>query len=269
MKRCSVFAIVLIFSLVASAFAQDGVTPRPSFEVASIKPNSSGGNRVALVGQPGGRFVATNVTLQMLITIAYQVDGFRISGGPNWVNSDRFDIEARAEGGNTIPGQPFPLLQSLLEDRFGLKVPWETKEFPVYELVVAKNGMKLQAVADPDPLPPGGFRVARGVMAGSAVSFINFVRALSLYLGRTIVNKTALIGFFDIKLEWTPEVGEGGPFGPGGSFGPGPETGPPPSSVPGPSIFTAIQEQLGLRLESSKGPVDVLVIDSVERPSEN
>jgi uncharacterized protein (TIGR03435 family) len=269
MGRSRLFTILLIVALPTQAFSQANSPPRPSFEVASIKPNTSGNNRAAIRGQPGGRFVATNATLQMLITTAYQVEGFRMLGGPNWVNSDRFDIEARAEGGNTMPGQPFPLLQSLLEDRFGLKTHWETREFPLYELVVAKNGLKLQAVADPDPLPPGGFRVARGVMAGSAVSFINFVRALSLYLGRTIVNKTALIGFFDIKLEWTPEVGEGGPFGPGGSFGPGPETGPPPSSVPGPSIFTAIQEQLGLRLESSKSPVDVLVIDSVERPSEN
>jgi uncharacterized protein (TIGR03435 family) len=112
-----------------------------------------------------------------------------------------------------------------------LKIHRETKELPTYELVVAKNGSKLQAVAEPERLPPGGFRVARGVMSGSAVSLINFIRALSLYLERTIINKTELTGFFNIKLEWTPEVGEGGPFGPGGSFGPVAGIGLPASEI--------------------------------------
>jgi uncharacterized protein (TIGR03435 family) len=270
-------------------------TKRPSFEVATVKPNVSGDSRVAILGQPGGRFVSTGVSLKMLVGFAYRVRDFQISGGPNWITSDRWDIEGRAEEG-AIPrptGPPDPsvpdpmslMVQSLIEERFQLKVHRETKEFPVYELVVAKGGSKLKLSEDQSPfrpaergaspppppqrggpMPRGNMRMGRGNLEASGVPLANFIQALSQQLGRTVIDKTELKGLYDIKLQWTPEIGQGGgPFGPGPG---GPEP-PPPPDPSGASIFTAVQEQLGLKLESAKGPVDVLVIDSVQKPSEN
>ena len=165
-------------------------------------------------------------------------------------------------------------------ERFQLKTHRETKELPIYELLVAKDGSKLKSVPEPPrpapgtppgpppapggPMPPGSFRIGRGEMMGSAIPIENFIQSLSSMVGRTIVNKTGLTGFFDVQLHWAPDPGETGPFGPVPGVQP-----PPPADPSGPSIFTALQEQLGLRLESSKGPVETLVIDSIEKPSEN
>jgi uncharacterized protein (TIGR03435 family) len=104
----------MMATITVATFLQTSGSVRPSFAVAAIKPNTSRNSRVAIQAQPGGRFVASNATLQMLITTAFEVQSFRIFGGPNWVNSDRFDIEARTESGNAITGPPFPVLQSLL-----------------------------------------------------------------------------------------------------------------------------------------------------------
>jgi uncharacterized protein (TIGR03435 family) len=274
-------------------FSQAPPGAKPSFEVASIKPNTSGENRVAILGSPGGRITMTGVTLRLIITFAYRVRDFQISGGPNWISSDRWNIEARAEEGSIPPptGPPDPNVpdpmavrtQSLLEDRFQLKFHRETKEMPVYELTVAKSGAKVKLSEDQTPfrpfergaapppppqrggpMPRGNMRMGRGGLEANGVPFANFVSALSQQLGRTVIDKTGLKGFYDIKLEWTPELGQGGPFGPPPG---GPE--PPPPDPSGPTIFTAVQEQLGLRLESTKGPVEVLVIDSAQRPTEN
>jgi uncharacterized protein (TIGR03435 family) len=268
-------------------FSQKPDAPRPSFEVATIKPNTSAELRIAILAQPGGRFIATGVSLRLLMGYAYGVRDFQISGGPSWVPSDRWDITARAEEGSIPPGPrdpntPDPLAlrtQSLLEDRFQLKFHRETKELPVYELTVAKGGTKLHLSEDQNPLRPpergdppfqrggpmprGNMRMGRGSLEATAVPIANFVRAMSQQLGRTVMDKTGLTGLYDIKLEWTPDPIQGGAF-------PLPAGVEPPAPDPsGPSIFTAIQDQLGLKLDGSKGAVEVLVIDSVQKPVEN
>jgi uncharacterized protein (TIGR03435 family) len=273
MTRNSLAGIVLSLTVVIPVSSQVGST-QPSFEVASIKPNNSGRDDVLISATGTGRLSTVGTTVKWLIGMAYRVRDFQVSGGPSWVSNDRFDIEARAENGLPVqPGREGLLLRSLLADRFQLKVRSETKELPIYELLVAKSGSKLVAVPEPkrrgpgEPPPPpgpsgmpapGGFLVRIGQMRGSAVRIGNLVDALSRQMSRTVVDETGLTGFFDIHLEWTPDnnVGAG-------------QTTEAPSAPYGPSIFTALQEQLGLRLDSSKGPVEVIIIDSVERPSEN
>jgi uncharacterized protein (TIGR03435 family) len=273
-------------------FSQGPAGPKPSFEVATVKPSASGDNRVAILSQPGGRMVTTNVTFKMLMAFAYRVRDFQISGGPNWITTDRWNIEARAEEGGIPPstGPPDPnvtpplllMMQSLIEERFQLKMHRETRELPVYELVVAKGGSKMKLSEDQSPIRPpergapppplpqrggpmprGAMRMGRGDLEANGLPLANFIQALSQQLGRPVIDKTELKGLYDIKLQWTPELGQG-PVAPGG-----PEPPPPPAEFSGPSIFTAVQEQLGLRLESTKGPVEVLIIDSVQKPTEN
>jgi uncharacterized protein (TIGR03435 family) len=280
MKRHAFLAIVVIVAVAMPLLSQGTGADKPTFEVASIKPNNSGDNRVMFRAN-GGRFVVAGATVSMLIQQAYRVRDFQLSGGPGWIGSDRFDIEAKPENiADMTPDRMPLLLQSLLVERFQLKTHKETKELPIYELVAAKDGPKLKSVPEPPrpvpgtppgpppapggPMPPGAFRIGRGEMVGSAIPIENFIQSLSSMLRRTVVNKTGLTGFFDVDLHWAPDPAETGPFGPVPGVQP-----PAPADPAGPSIFTALQEQLGLRLESSKGPVGVLVIDSIEKPSEN
>jgi len=282
MRRHTLLAIVVIVAVAIPLLPQAGGTDKPSFEVASIKPNNSGDNRVMFRNTGGGRMTIVGATARMLIQTAYRIRDFQLSGGPGWISSDRFDIEAKAENPSDMTPDRMPLLlQSLLAERFQLKTHSETKDLPTYELVVAKDGAKLKSVPEPPrrtpgappgpppspngPMPPGTFRMMRGELVGTAVPLETLTQALSQLLGRTIVDKTGLMGFFDINLRWAPDQGQlGGPFGPQPGGPP-----PPPPDPSGPSIFTAIQEQLGLRLESSKGQVQTVVIDSIEKPSEN
>jgi uncharacterized protein (TIGR03435 family) len=224
------------------------------------------------------------------MTYTYGVRTFQIVGGPGWMGTDRWDIEARAEEGSTVslpylddPNATDSMrirLQSLLEDRFQLKVYHETKELPVYELFIAKSGLKMKLSNDQTPfkIPEPGtapsvpqcgggigryqLRLGRGRMEGCAVELGPFAESLSQQVGRTIVDKTGLKGLYNINLQWTPDL-------PPQNNSASPTETAPPIDVNGPSIFTALQEQLGLRLESAKGPVEVLVIDSVQKPSEN
>jgi len=247
------------------AFAQE----KPAFEVASVRPSRTG---APMFGVGVGRSSSQSVTLRMLMTVAYRVQDFQISGGPSWVGSDRFDVEARAEDPNADPDQVRLMLQSLLEDRFKLKLHRETKESPVYALVAGKGGptMKLSAdqtspvVNGPSPqgtLNRGNIRIGAGSLIGNAVTMTLFTKMLSQRLDQTIIDRTNLTGRFDLQLQWTPDVGEalfdpsGNPLSPG--------------DASGPSIFAAVQEQLGLRLEATKALVEVLVIDHVEKPDAN
>jgi uncharacterized protein (TIGR03435 family) len=265
------------------AFAQTPA-PRPEFEVASIKLNKTADRRVMIRPSAGGRLTATNVPLQMLITIAYRLKDFQLSGAPPWLASERYDIEAKAEG-NPPFNQMLPMLQTLLEDRLQLKFHHETKEMSVYALVVAKAG-KLHASEGecgprpdgPPPLPEpgkplpnpcGGFFIFPGRLTGQKSDIGQFVDILSRFTGRIVVNKTNLTGKFDFNLEYTPEPGQmpGPPPPPLPGGGPAPAL--PPVDPNGPSLFTALQEQLGLKLESQKSPVEIMVVDHVERPSDN
>jgi uncharacterized protein (TIGR03435 family) len=180
----------------------------------------------------------------MSIALAYQVQEFQISGGPGWIGSDRFDVEGKAEDPKADPSQLRLMLQSLLEDRFQLKLHSETREAPVYALVVTNGGPKIKLVADQTtptvngPAQPGAgpnrgaMRIGGGSLVGNAVMLSLFARLLSQRLDRSVIDRTHLNGRFDIKLNWTPDVGETS-LDPGGN--------PlPPSDSGGPSLFTAI-----------------------------
>ncbi|HXP87207.1 MAG TPA: TIGR03435 family protein [Bryobacteraceae bacterium] len=271
--RVAVTAIALLaITLVGAraprwiAFAQQQA-PRPSFEVASIKPDDSSDPRFFIGFQPGGRFNA-NAPLKMLISVAYDVQNHQIAGGPNWLESARFNIEAKPESAMPPPGPAFQtqmrlMLQSMLEDRFKLALHRETREEQVYDLVVAKGGSKLKKATETQKKNQQGMGIRRGQLNGSAAPIVMLANTLSQQLGRPVIDKTGLTATYDFSLTYTPEPGQGGGFGP-----PGPDA-PPPPDPNGPSIFTALQEQLGLRLESAKGPVDVLVIDHAEKPDAN
>jgi len=267
--------------------------PLRSFEVASIKPNkpdSSGELRIAIGFQPG-RFITTGATVKQLIALAYNVRDMQISGGPSWTDSERYDIDAKEEDADVAALEKLPpdqrveqhrlMVQGLLADRFKLKLRHESKESSVYALVIAKDGPKLQeskpgdtypnGIKGPDGRPAGRpqmMHMGPGELTGQGLPLESLARLLSQHLGREVLDQTGLKGNYDFTLKWTPEQSPPAmAIGPEGGK-PGTDNAPPPESS-GPSIFTAIQEQLGLKLESTKGPVEILVIDHIERPSEN
>lgn len=236
------------------AFGQE----RPGFEVASIKPGDPNVRGFG-VGVRGNLFVATNATLKMLVAWSWGLRNHQISGGPDWLNSTRFSIEAKP-----VPRTEDELhlyVQTLLAQRFKFAAHRESRIEPIYELLAAKGGPRLKD-ARPDPTGRQGiFGTRRGeinVFAQPASALANF---FSQQLGRSVIDKTGLTGKYDFRLTWTPGPGEDNPDIPPDAL--------PPADLNGPSLFTALQEQLGLRLESSKGPVDVLVIDHAEKPDAN
>jgi len=282
MTRTTVGACLALLTAVGLC-GQPGTQPL-TFEVASIKPSGTDDHRFMIQIQPGGGLRASGTTVKMLLTQAYDVRDFQISGGPGWISTERYDIMAKAgdaaissnpddprkmtdEQRRTVGEQMRERLRALLAERFQLTLHRETKEQSVYALVVAKGGPKLQqSEAKEGTGSKGMMRMGRGEFSGQGVALQMLTQSLSSQLGRPVIDQTGLKGNFDFKLEWTPDPGQsGGPFG-GGP--PGADT-PPPPDPNGPSIFTAVQEQLGLRLESQKGPVEMLIIDKVEKPSEN
>jgi len=265
---------------------------KPKFEVASVRQNTADDGKIMIGVQPGGRFNAVNVPLWDLIRQAYAVQRTQIVGAPDWTETARYDIVAKAEGGEigpTIPGMPAgPLnfmLQDLLEDRFKLRTHRETREMPVYALMLARSDRQLgpalrPSTADcaamrgrgargfgpppPGPPPPGqkpvcGMRFAPNQLLAGGVPLAQLTQVLSQITQRNVVDRTGLEGNFEFEVTFTPERMPQGPPPPGAQL---------PSIDPnGPSIFTALQEQLGLKLESERAPVEVLVIDHVERPT--
>jgi uncharacterized protein (TIGR03435 family) len=249
--------------------AQAGTGTRPSFEVASIKLSNTKNSAVSLGFKPGsGRLAARNISAKVLIAFAYQLQDFQISGGQGWVSSDHFDVDARADDDVAAPDQVFLMVQSLLADRFRLTVHRETKESSVYALVVGRGGLKIKLSSDQTLGaglgPHGDMKIGPGSLIATAVPLSLFASLLSRQLGgRSVINRTGLTGRYDIELRWSPDVGQT-QFGAGASG----DT-PSPTNIAGPSIFTAVQEELGLKLESTKGPAEILVIDYIEKPSAN
>jgi uncharacterized protein (TIGR03435 family) len=246
------------------------------FDVISVKPDKTNGGTISLRFIPDG-LNATNVPVHMLLAESYALNDDQILGEPDWSKTDRFDIEAKVAGPDvaTLPKLNFDqrrsMFRQILADRFMLATHHETKELPVFALFLAKGGVKFKE-SKPDPEHPvmakgaGRFMIGRGKISAQATTMPFFASVLSRQVGRTVVDKTGLTGTYDVTLDWTPDEGAGPP--PGGPAPPG-QPDHASSSDSGPSIFTAIQEQLGLKLESAKGPVDVLVIDHIEKPSEN
>jgi uncharacterized protein (TIGR03435 family) len=253
----------VLLMITLAGYAQSGVEP-PKYEVASIKPNTDGDFRFAFRIEPSGPLAATGITLKRLMMTAYNVQGFRIVGGPDWVVSSRWDVQAKP-GGVVSPDQIRPMLRALLESRFQLHTHSEKRQLPVYELSVDRKGSKVQRVKDGET--KADVRVGTGLIQLTKATAVTFASQLSYALGRPVIDKTSLSGEFDFALEWTPEPGEnGGPT----TDGLPPGASDKPASTPdGPSIFTAITEQLGLRLQSGRGPVEVIVIDDVQMPTAN
>jgi len=248
-------------------FAQSA--DRPKFEVASVKLAAD--QRVMFVRpMPGGRLTA-NAPVKLLAMNAYGLQRSEIAGGPDWINDDRYDIDAKA-GDDADRARLMQMLQNLLEDRFQMRVHRESRETPVYLLSVGKNGPKLARSGDggcpaaDTPVatgragaterPCGQIRIsssAAGVrMEGDRVPVSELLRVLAVALNQPVLDKTALSGVFDVRLQFKDEP-----------------PGAPPSDSSGPSVFDAVKEQLGLKLEAGKGPVEFLVIDHVERATAN
>jgi len=257
------------------ALAQSNTPPAgvqakaPVFDVVSIKPNKSGSGRTS-ISSDNGFYSAENISLKQLLENAYDVKEYVISGLTGWANSDRFDVKAKivdmdADAVKKLTEeQRREMLQQLLADRFQLKVHLQTEVLPIYEMVVAKGGAKITAVepVGPDPdadknkefkgMGRGSMNVNNTVLTAHDVLLDNLARTLSSRVSRTIVDKTGLKGNYDLSLTWSPDEGSAAA-----------------SDSSAPSLFTALQEQLGLRLQPSKGPVETLVVDHIEMPSEN
>jgi len=249
----------------------------PAFEAASVKPHQSADQQTMMVVQPGGRFVATNIPLLFFIRTAYRLQDDQIVGGPGWLNSDRFDIVAKADAGATLQQLP-PMMQALLVDRFRFVTHHDTRELPVYALVVARSdrtlGPQLRPTACPSADGPASptlaavdlsptcatIKTGLGTLTLRGTPMSQVLQFLAPYVSRVVLDRTGLDGRFDLDLAWTPEQLP--------SRTPGAQE-PARSNADGPSIFTAIQEQLGLRLQSTTGPVDVLVFFNVAPTTEN
>ncbi len=262
--------------------------PVPSFEVATIRPNHSGAGNTMIGGAghgaPGDRFIATNITIKALICWAFggnsvPLPSDEVSGGPSWINSERYDIEAKLEDSQAAALAKLPdnivqirlMLQSLLADRFKLVVKDTIVTRPVYALVIAKGGSKLHAtvLGSKSPIEAGGHPVqlsgGRGEVRAHGIPMSVLVRLLSQEgLGRPVLDRTGLKGEYDFELKWNPDLDS-----PGMMQGPSPGAGSAQPDTSGPSIFTAIQDQLGLKLKATEGPLEDLVIVDVAKPSEN
>jgi bla regulator protein BlaR1 len=242
-------------------------TARLEFDVASVKPADPDSQRTFIGMQAGGRFTAS-ASLRALIGFAYQMRSYQISGGPRWLDTANYSVEGRPQEGISMPPGPegirvlIPMVQSLLADRFKLVVHRETKEGQIYNLVLAKDGAKLKESEN----KPGRFRGVGnggpGQLTGTSAPLGVLAVVLSERIGRTVIDKTGLTGTYDFELKWSPDPGQSAAGLPAGISNQA-------SDPNGPSIFTAIQEQLGLKLESARAPVDVLVVDQAEKPSEN
>jgi bla regulator protein BlaR1 len=231
-------------------------TPPQTFEVASIKSAPPGATERGVTHTPGGRLSTSNATMKQLVYLAYRVMPFQVSGGPDWVGSDGFNIEAKPAEATADMERFRQMIKALLADRFHLKFHMETKQLPVYELVVGKHGPKL--IEDKSDNLEVGVRNLGGEVQGAKATMPMLASALTKVLGRQVLDETGLKGAYTFKLQFLPDQKL-----------PGPDDDGARANNDGASLFTAIQEQLGLSLKASKGPVEVLVIDSAEKPSGN
>ena len=282
----------LLSTAVATVPALAQTDTRPAFAVATVKFNRTGDAARSMRLQPGGRLVVVNQPLRQLITLAYGLQPQQLAGGPSWLDTDRFDITAQAEG-NVSPsppgGPPGPaqqMLQRLLEERFGLVVHTESRELPVYALTVvrrdgqlgpnikpadrdclalmtqAPGGVPVQAPRLPDGRPGCGVlrnNATGKVLAGGTTMTMLAVTMLTGPAGRIVVDQTGLTGAYDFDLEFAMDAAPGA--------APAPDAATPVSDRP--SLFTALEEQLGLKLQPTRAPITVTVIDRVTPPTEN
>ena len=240
--------IAMLFVAVLAVVAPRQLSGQ-EFDVASIKLNTGGGESYRIRTPPGNRFTATNVTVKTLILEAFDIKAFQLAGVPGWLDSERYDIDAKlaAAGDQAVitPEGLRPLMRALLASRFKLTLHREDREVTVYSLVATKGGAKLHANSG---MPMHSTDWGKGHINANAVTVAEFGRVLETQLDRVVVDDSGIQGAFDFHLTWVPDQAV---------------------DSSGPSIFTAIQEQYGLKLESKKAPVGIFVMDHVERPSEN
>jgi len=283
--------VAVFVTLTGVAIAQDNPpgkesAPAPKFDVASIKPVAPGARMIPSRSLPGGAVDLHDITVEELIVNTWHIFPYQVLGAPAWIHTAAYDISAKPETA-AKPGDVNLMLQALLKDRFGLAMHHETRTLPIYALVTAsKDGMlgpSLVASKEggcvvripgnplpprPDPAKPAtrpcGLLMTRPrKLSGAAVPIVVLAEQFALRLGRTVVDMTGLKGNYDIDLEWTADEGAF-PILEGLSSEP-----VPPPDPQGQTILTALKERLGLKIESRRAPVDVIVIDHVERPSAN
>lgn len=319
MRKGILAGVAITAALATGAWAQTDAAPE--FEVASIKPApppTGNGIRVMMRGGPGsddpGRLDWTNVSLRNMLTNAFNIKDYQLQG-PDWLNSERFDVTAKIPP-NTTREQYRLMLQKLLAERFKMTVHHETKENPVFALVIGKGGPKLKEsdpndtsgftpmtmrgsdgmvrTAAPPPLPPpppgagrggeggagrgapgrGGMMMMRpGQIQAKKMSMDGLANMLSNIVGKPVIDQTELKGIYDFTLDFAPESAEGGPIVPAGALAPsagGEGRGPTASEPTGLTIYSAVQQILGLKLEPKKLPLDNVIIDHIEKvPTEN
>jgi uncharacterized protein (TIGR03435 family) len=254
-------------ALLLVPFVLAAQTP-PAFETASIKPSAEGGcaDGSGLRTMPGGGFRADCASVKVILTWAYQLQNYQISGGPSWMTGTQWTIVAKsaAADGAGVAALPYEQMtdqqrrqtselvrrrvQTLLADRFQLVLRRETRDEPIYALTVGKNGPKLKESEDQSSA--GFLKRGRGQLTSRGSLLATVAQFLAIDLGRPVVDRTGLTGHYDFDIKWTPDRG--------GSA----------DAEQGPTLFTAIQE-LGLKLEPAKGPVEMLIIERAEKPTDN
>lgn len=238
---------------------------QPNFEVASVKPTAPSDLHNTFYGFNPGAIDVKGGTLKGIVQMAYDVPDFEVYGGPGWIEADRFDIIGKYTSPDPDPKARMKdgriRLQALLAERFQLQVHREPKEIPEYVLTVGKTGAKLTPAPEPAVKGPTGIRGGCGQMTGMRTTMENFVFALTRQMRRPVIDRTGLDGKYDFQIDFTPDGGCRGPAGEPAD--------PTLDGIERPSIFTAIQETLGLKLEASRGPVEVIVIDHAAKPDAN
>jgi uncharacterized protein (TIGR03435 family) len=251
--------MIKVFFLVCISLTCLRSAEAPSFDVASIRPHAPDDNRFLVKPPANGRFTATGSAAKLVLMLAFDMQEAQISGGPSWLATEKWDIEAKSDdrAGHSVEDTRH-MLQNLLQERFGLRIHRETALRPAYVLTVAKGGPKFKAREQEGytniQVTGNSIRLERGPLS-------RMTQLLSTALGRPVIDRTGLNGLYDLSLQWDDaparEAGVAGldvPAAPGNDHG---------------SIFTAIQDELGLRLEPKQAPVEVIVIDRMERPSQN
>ena len=252
-------------ALILFLFPFAALPQQPAFEVASVKPTAPSDLHNTFYGFDPAGINVRGGTLKGIVQMAYNVPDFEVYGGPGWIEADRFDIIGKYTSANSDQQARIQdgriRLQTLLAERFQLQVHREPKEIPEYVLTLGKTGAKLTPAPEPAAKGPTGIRAGCGQMTGMHTTMANFVFALTRQLRRPVIDRTGLDGKYDFQIDFTPEGGCGGPAGEPADAA--------PDAAERPSIFTAIQETLGLKLEASKGPVEVIVIDHASKPDAN
>lgn len=246
----------LLLASAAVAWAQSDAD-RPRFDVASVKQNKNSEGVIRFAIQPGGRFAATDIPLKQLIRAAYTLQLYQIVDAPSWTESERFDITAVTdrelrEDTTWAPGGKYALvqlmMQSLLADRFNFRAHFEERQGQVYALVIDEKARAAKGLAPAKPCGADcGMKIGSGTLRAPNVELPLLAELLSQLTGRPVTDATGLAGNFEINLRWTPESQE--------------------ATADAPSLFTALPEQLGLRLDARRGPIRMLVVDSVDRPT--